>query len=60
MFLRLGIEQGVAFIGGPSKNAGLVDCLSLALNQPVIVPEHSAYISAVGAALSARKDVEAK
>lgn len=60
MFLRLGIEQGVAFIGGPSRNAGLVDCLSLALNQPVIVPEHSAYISAVGAALSARKDVEAK
>lgn len=60
MFLRLGIEQGVVFIGGSSKNAGLVECLSRELGQPVIVPEHSAYISALGAALSARKDVHTK
>lgn len=60
MFLRLGIEQGVVFIGGPSKNAGLVECLSRELGQSVIVPEYSAYISAVGAALTARKDVHTK
>lgn len=51
MFRRLGMRQGVGFIGGPAKNRGLVQCLEQTLAQPVLVPDEPEYVSALGAAL---------
>jgi benzoyl-CoA reductase subunit D len=57
MFRRLGIKDGITFIGGPSRNQGLAASLSKDLGQQMIVPEHSFVLSAVGAALCAQKVV---
>jgi len=53
MFRRLGIQEGVAFVGGPARNQGLVECLQSDLGQEVTVPEKPEYIVALGAALYA-------
>lgn len=58
MFRSLGIRDGVAFIGGPSLNKGLVASLSKELGQQVIVPDLSVFLSAAGAALAANEAVE--
>lgn len=58
MFRSLGIRDGVAFIGGPSLNKGLVASLSKELGQQVIVPDLSVFLSAAGAALAASEAVE--
>ena len=58
MFRSLGIRDGVAFIGGPSLNKGLVASLSKELGQQVIVPGLSVFLSAAGAALAASEAVE--
>lgn len=53
MFRRLGIQEGIAFVGGPAKNQGLVECLKSDLEQDVTVPDRPEYIVALGAALYA-------
>lgn len=51
MFRRLGMQNGVGFIGGPARNRGLVQCLEQTLGQPVLVPDEPEFASAFGAAL---------
>jgi len=58
MAQRLGIIDGVTFIGGPAKNKGLVSCLEDALGKRVFVPELPEYISALGAALRAEENAK--
>lgn len=54
MVRRLGNAKKIAFIGGPSQNAGLVQCLEQSLGTKVLVDtEVSDYVSAVGAAIAA-------
>lgn len=54
MIKRLGKASKYVFIGGPSLNEGLVQCLRQVVDGEVFVaPEHSGYISALGAALYA-------
>lgn len=53
MVRRVGVNDNVALIGGVSHNPGFVDALSRGLETEVIVPEHSEYVGALGAALIA-------
>ncbi len=54
MIKRLGSAGKYVFIGGPSLNEGLIQCLRQAVDGEIIVnTEHSRYISALGAALVA-------
>jgi benzoyl-CoA reductase subunit D len=53
MVQRLGITDGIVFIGGPSYNADLVECLKKELGKDIFVPRNSEFISALGAALYA-------
>lgn len=50
---REGLADIITLIGGPAVNAGLVACLKRELGREVFVPEHNAFISAVGAAIYA-------
>ena len=58
MFRRLGIREGIAFVGWPANNIGLVKCLEEDLGQKITVPEDPEYICALGAALCAEKSVK--
>ena len=49
----VGIKEGLAVIGGPAKNIGLVQSLQNALKTEIFVPEAPEYISALGAAVHA-------
>lgn len=60
MFLRLGIQDGIAFIGWPAKNIGLVKCLEEDLGRKITVPEDPEYVGAIGAALTAAKKAGAE
>lgn len=53
MARRLGIVDGIVFIGGPGRNVGLVECLKKELGKDVFVPDNPDFISALGAALYA-------
>ena len=60
MFRRLGIREGIAFVGWPANNVGLVKCLEEDLGQKITVPEDPEYICALGAALCAEKAAKKK
>lgn len=47
----LGIHGTLVFIGGPARNPALIQALEHELGVPVVIPENSNYISALGAAL---------
>lgn len=53
MVRRLGIMDGIVFIGGLGHNLGLIACLKKELGKDVFVSEDTDYISALGAALYA-------
>lgn len=55
MFRRLGIREGIAFIGWPAQNIGLVKCLEADLGQKITVPEDPEYVCALGAAVTVAK-----
>ncbi len=53
MIRRLGKVKKYAFVGGGSLNEGLVQCMKQTLEGDLqVMPEHSMYIAALGAALS--------
>jgi len=57
MAKRVGIEEKVGLIGGPSNNQGLVAALRNALEMDIVVLPEPDYVSALGAALiAARKE----
>jgi benzoyl-CoA reductase subunit D len=58
MARRLEIVDGITFIGGPAKNAGLIACLENALKKDVFVPTNPDYVSAIGAALHAAENAK--
>lgn len=53
MVRRVGINEGVALVGGVSNNPGFVDALNRGLETTVVVPQNAEYVSALGAAIIA-------
>ena len=53
MVRRIGIEEKVALVGGLARSAGFCDALERCLGEHVVVPEHPAFVGALGAALAA-------
>jgi benzoyl-CoA reductase subunit D len=53
----VGLEREVVLIGGMAKNEGFVDSLKKNLQMPLIVPDDSDYIGALGAAETALSGV---
>lgn len=53
----VGLEREVVLIGGMAKNEGFVDSLKKHLQMPLIVPDNSDYIGALGAAEAALSGV---
>ncbi len=56
---RLPVEVPLVFIGGVSNNRAIIDTMRDVLNkneQELLVPEHSDIVSAIGAALIAKKE----
>lgn len=53
MVASLHLEPPIAFTGGVSQNADIVERLSAELGHPVIVPHDAVYAGAIGAALLA-------
>ena len=60
MARSLELTDGILFVGGPAKNAGLVACLEKTLGKPVTVPEQPDFVGALGAALQAAMLAESK
>jgi benzoyl-CoA reductase subunit D len=58
MVRRVGINPDIALIGGVSYNAGFVDSLNRGMETVVTVPEHPEFVGALGAALSAKFNIE--
>jgi benzoyl-CoA reductase subunit D len=58
MVRRVGINEGVALIGGVSHNPGFVDALNRGLETTVVVPENPEYVGALGAAITASERVK--
>lgn len=52
-----GIVEGIALIGGPGNNVGLVQAVKDVLAKDVVIPEDPDYMSALGAALYAAETV---
>jgi predicted CoA-substrate-specific enzyme activase len=53
MVRRVGINEGVALVGGVSHNPGFIDALNRALETTVVVPQNPDYVGALGAAIIA-------
>jgi predicted CoA-substrate-specific enzyme activase len=51
---RVGMEEPCAFVGGGALNAGLVKSVELKLGVALLVPEYPQFITALGAAVTAR------
>jgi len=58
MVRRVGINPDIALVGGVSYNVGFVDAMNRGLETQVIVPKDAEYIGALGAALSAKTNLE--
>jgi len=53
MVRRVGINEGVALVGGVAYNPGFVDALKRGLETAVVVPKDPEYVGALGAAIIA-------
>jgi len=58
MCKRVGIEQGVAVVGGVAMNKGFINILEQDLGFKVFVPEQPQIVAALGAAIIARESAE--
>lgn len=58
MVRRVGINEGVALVGGVSHNPGFVDALTRGLETTVVIPEYPEYVGALGAAIIATERVQ--
>jgi predicted CoA-substrate-specific enzyme activase len=58
MVRRVGINPDIALVGGVSYNVGFVDSLNRGLETQVKVPEKAEFVSALGAALTAKAALE--
>ncbi|MFA5375174.1 MAG: acyl-CoA dehydratase activase [Dehalococcoidia bacterium] len=58
MCKRIGIEQGVAVVGGVAMNKGFINILEQDLGFKVFVPEQPQAVAALGAAIIARESAE--
>jgi predicted CoA-substrate-specific enzyme activase len=58
MCKRVGIEQGVAVVGGVAMNRGFIHILEQDLGFKVFVPEQPQIVAALGAAIIARESAE--
>jgi len=58
MCKRIGIEQGVAVVGGVAMNKGFINILEQDLGFKVFVPESPQVVAALGAAIIAKEGVD--
>jgi len=58
MCKRVGIEQGVAVVGGVAMNKGFINILEQDLGFKVFVPEQPQAVAALGAAIIAKENVD--
>jgi predicted CoA-substrate-specific enzyme activase len=58
MCKRVGIEQGVAVLGGVAMNRGFINILEQDLGFKVFVPEEPQIVAALGAAIIAKENVD--
>jgi activator of 2-hydroxyglutaryl-CoA dehydratase len=58
MCKRVGIEQGVAVVGGVAMNKGFINILEQDLGFKVFVPEQPQIVAALGAAIIAKESAE--
>jgi activator of 2-hydroxyglutaryl-CoA dehydratase len=58
MCKRIGVEQGVAVVGGVAMSKGFVNILEQELGCKVFVPERPQAVAALGAAIIARENVD--
>ena len=58
MCKRVGIEQGVAVVGGVAMNKGFIHILEQDLGFKVFVPESPQAVAALGAAIIAKENVD--
>jgi len=58
MCKRVGIEQGVAVVGGVAMNKGFINILEQDLGFKVFVPESPQAVAALGAAIIAKENVD--
>jgi len=52
---KVGISEGVVFIGGGAKNTVLVKCLTGLIKQELLIPKDPQIVGAIGAALIAQE-----
>ena len=55
MIFRLGINPEVVLVGGVAKDVGFVESLKRKLGIDILIPDHSEFAGALGAALIAAK-----
>jgi len=58
MVRRVGTRGSYCFVGGGARNRALVKAVEEALNKPVYVPENAQTVTALGAAVGARRKLE--
>ena len=58
MCKRIGVEQGVAVVGGVAMNKGFINILEQELGFKVFVPEQPQIVAALGAAIIAKENVD--
>jgi activator of 2-hydroxyglutaryl-CoA dehydratase len=58
MCKRIGVEQGVAVVGGVAMSKGFINILEQELGCKVFVPEQPQIVAALGAAIIAKESVD--
>jgi benzoyl-CoA reductase subunit D len=58
MARRIGIERDIVFIGGVVRNVGVIESLNRHLGMDMLIPERPEIVTAIGAAIIAREEME--